>query len=207
MEITCTNFLATYGIQLRVFRYTIRNTSARFPTNNLFAFTLPAGMDAGLVYAWFDESPLDWQAWYGSATTEFGNTNTPIPPAGATTLEIRSESLATRFDYVTALAVGQDLAQPPALPPPAFIPVLVEVPAGPLPPKLTSVTFATNTVTLTAERLRFNYGYTLEQSDNMKDWTNAATFWVTWENTNLTHTISLPQPSGTPARFFRLRSP
>jgi hypothetical protein len=211
MEITSTNFVLYYtppSEPVRVFRYTIRNASAPSPTNNLFAFNLPVGLDAGLVYTWFDQSPLDWQTWYGARDTEFGNTNTPIAPGSTATVEIRTTVLTTHFDYVTALAVGDyPLQLPSPGPRPSFTPVLVEVALGPSPPKLIGVTVVSDTVTLVAESLRWGYHYTLEQSATMMGWTNVADFWVTFENTNLTQTMSLPVSTGASGEFFRLRSP
>ena len=213
MEITWTNFLAEYdnyhpGPE-RVFKYTIRNTSTPSATNNMFAISLPTGIDAGLFSVWPDEFPFEWvgEARYGGQTTSIANTNHPVPPGGTITLEVRGDSLATRFDYATATAVGQyPIDQIPSPGPrPAFTPVLVEVPAGPYPPpRIASLTVRNNTATLIAETLLWNYSYTLEQSATMSDWTKVITFWST---TGLTQTLSFPLPINAAAQFFRLRSP
>lgn len=204
MEITFTNFLAEYdnyhpGPE-RVFRYTIRNTSTPSATNNLFAISLPCGIDAGLFYVWPDDFPFEWvgESLYGGQFTCLANTNHPIPPGGTITFEVRADSLAIRPGYVTAFAVGESSAN-------AFAPVLVDAPAPPYPPPtLTRLTLSTNTATLLAENLRWNYSYTLEQSSNLFGWTNALTFWSV---TGLTQMISLPLLTNAPAQFFRLRSP
>jgi hypothetical protein len=195
MAITWTNFLEAGN--LSVYRYTIRNTSESAFTNNLDSLTLPVGINAGIAYAEFDEFPFEWTASYGGDFTSFSNGYHPIQPGSAMTVEIHALSLATRFDYATALGINDSgFVQ--------FTPALVQVPAGPFPVPRLSITISNTTITLLAEDLRYPFSYTLEQKSRSPDWTNVLTF---WNLSNLTQTIQLPMPTNVSAQFFRLRSP